>query len=161
MAAASQMHGRPPPTKYYVQTCTAAKGLNTAFYTLLFLCTAHITVWSSTDYTQACLTATQPQAALADDGVVLLREAVDDGVVQRRGARRIRHLLIAGLWPPIPAQVQPSVIMDPIGTNSAVNVPHSLINTGPGKTSVRGRGWLAHASATPSLDGATAYCTQH
>lgn len=54
-------------------------------------------------YAQARLTAAQPQAALADYGVVLLREAVDDGVVQRRGACRIIHLLIAGLWPPIPA----------------------------------------------------------
>jgi hypothetical protein len=48
-------------------------------------------------------TAAEAQPALADDRLVLLREAVGDGVVQRGRARRGKHLLVAGAWPAVPA----------------------------------------------------------
>ena len=48
-------------------------------------------------------TSTQAEAALAHDGVILLREAPDDAVVDGRCPGRLVHLLICRIWPAIPA----------------------------------------------------------
>ena len=51
-------------------------------------------------------TAAEAQPALADDRLVLLREAIGDGVVQRGRARRGKHLFVAGARPAVPAGAQ-------------------------------------------------------
>ena len=47
-------------------------------------------------------TAAEAQAALANDGLVLLREARHDGLVDGRRLRRLVYLLVARARPPVP-----------------------------------------------------------
>ena len=51
------------------------------------------------------LTSAETQAALADNGVILLWEAAYNGVVNGGRLRRCMHLLICCIWPAIPARI--------------------------------------------------------
>ena len=54
---------------------------------------------------RGCLTSAETQAALADNGVILLREAAYNGVMNGGRLRRSVHLLIRCIWPAIPARI--------------------------------------------------------
>ena len=58
-------------------------------------------------------TSTQSQAALAHNGVVLLREAAHDAVVDGRRLGCLMHLLIRRIRPAVPAQHEDALLLRP------------------------------------------------